>query len=284
MEELTCIGEACGKAILAGEHFVVYGAPAIAIPVTGRRVRVALARRAGPWTAPDGIVTHLRALMEHEGWEPENHTLRVESTLPLGQGLGGSAALAVALLRAMGVAEGDELNRRAFALEGIAHGRPSGIDNTVISTQCPIRFQKESGSTVLSSLTGCSFWVATTGLSGSTRQALNMVKSWRSLNRDRFDTLMIEMTELVDEVEVAIGQRDMTNLGHKMNRCHHMLQEIGVSHPRLDQLVEAARNGGAYGAKLTGAGLGGAILAVSGPETDLRKVLQDAGAEAVIQT
>ena len=129
--------------ILVGEHFVVHGTPAIALPLLARGVRVSVVRAPGPWETPPRVADHVRQLLPLLDEDPEDLGVTVTSDLPIGAGLGGSAALAVALVRALddeGTLTREAVRRRAHELEKVAHGTPSGVDDAVAAYACPVHY------------------------------------------------------------------------------------------------------------------------------------------------
>lgn len=275
-------GRATGKVILLGEHFVVYGAPALAVPLRSRCVNVHLDYEAGSWQVPDASHSLLERMLLMVGLVPENVSLEVDGDLPLGQGLGGSAALAVALLRALGHTESRELQDRAHVLEQLSHGHPSGIDDTVVTWERPVYFIRGEGPTVLERCPSSRIWVATTGQRGSTKESVAQVRQWKTEHEDEFATMLDAAARLVQEGREDLERGRLEALGEKMTQNHALLQGLSVSTPDLDRLVDAAMAAGALGAKLTGAGLGGAIVALAPPDLDLEPALATAGADEVI--
>lgn len=280
------VGRAPGKLILLGEHFVVHGAPALAVPLLSRSVRVEVIRAPDAWRVTRGR-EHLERMLTTLGEDPTALSLAVESTLPLGAGLGSSAALAVALVRALRLAEpADHEGVRALAhsLERLAHGNPSGIDDTVCTYARPVWFVRGSRPEPLDIPAARlpPLWVGVTGVGASTREAVAGVQRFKDADPARFEGLLGRARELAAAGRAALvaGERDA--LGAAMNANHALLQRVGVSCGPLDRLVEAAREAGAEGAKLTGGGLGGAMVAVAPPGLDLEPALQAAGAARVL--
>lgn len=273
-----------GKVILAGEHFVVHGTAAIALPVLSREVTVGVERQVGSWSVPDGVRDHLVRCLECLGEQPEDLTLRVESTLPIGAGLGGSAALAVALVRALDV-EGIsdvEVRARAHRLEALAHGNPSGIDDAVATFGCPVFLSPVRTVEPLGLSELPRIWIAVSPEPSLTLQAVAKVAEMKGSDEASFSALRARGAELVALAHGALLACDWIGLGVVMTRNHELLSELGVSTPGLDRLVAAAQEAGAYGAKLTGAGCGGAVLAVAPPGVELTEVWLRAGAQEVI--
>jgi len=275
-------GEACGKAILAGEHFVVYGAPALAVPVRGRRISVRVARAPGPWRCPPGARTHLEAMLDRLGLAPAGVTVEVAGDIPTGVGLGGSAALAVALVRALGVTEPAEVQRLAHDLESLAHGRPSGIDDATVAWERPVRLEHGAGLRLLPAASP-PLWVVVTPAGPSTREAIGRVASWRDAHRVRFDAMVAATRGLVDGAEAALVARDWAGLGRVMDASGELLDEVGAVTPAIARICRELRRHGAWGAKVTGAGFGGALLAIAPESVDVGGISRAAGAVEVMR-
>ena len=292
---------ACGKIILLGEHFVVYGCPAVAVPLTARGTTVELLRDpAGgvdrlesdaPGADLDLANELLRAAIKAVGLPADKGLVaRVSSTLPVGYGLGSSASLAVALSGALSELAAadrstDEIRRLAHHLERVTHGTPSGIDDNVVSRRVPVRFRKGEGARSLVPAGDLCLLLASSGSPGSTREAVASVRGIREADPERFDSLVVRAAALVEQGVTALETGDVVALGLLMDYSHHLLLELDVSTPRIEALVRAARLAGALGAKLTGSGKGGFIVALADPdgEADVARSLEAAGSPLVIR-
>jgi mevalonate kinase len=280
-------GRACGKLIVTGEHFVVHGTPAIAIPLLSRHVAVEVRRESGKWDVPTEAKEHLTRIVEKLGERPQSVSLTVRSTLPSGAGLGGSAALAVALVRALDDEAGqhqtsESVCRRAHELEKIAHGRPSGIDDSVVAYEQAVRLDPGKGLTPIRGAQEAKMWVGLSPERTATKVAVAKVAERAAARPDAFQNLLLASRECVQQAETSLVRGDWPALGAVLTRTHGLLREVGVSTTRLDALVDAALAAGAYGAKLTGAGLGGAVIALGPDDLDFEAVWQRAGVAEVI--
>ncbi len=278
-----------GKIILAGEHAVVYGRPALAIPVQQVRADVTVAENPGGpvWIeAPDiGLSAALADL-------PADHPLAlavegvrqaaglerllamrisIHSTIPIAAGLGSGAAVSVALIRAcaqyLGVAlSNEQINDLAYRVEQRLHGTPSGIDNTVITYGLPVFFRRGQAFEMFTAACPLTFVIADTGIHSPTAETVGDVrKAWQA-HPETYEKWFDEVAEIVFNARRAIESGDVAGLGAAMNQNQVVLRRIGVSCPELDRLVEAARDAGASGAKLSGGGRGGNMIALAGPE------------------
>lgn len=301
---------ACGKVILFGEHAVVYGRPAIAVPVTevqaqayvepgpaGQGVVVVapdLERHVVVREAPqDEPLAHIvRGTLKAIGRGPDpDLTITVTSTIPIARGMGSGTAVSTAIVRALARHLGHWFPSQAvsdlvYQTEVLYHGTPSGIDNTVIAFEKPVYFVKE--------VTREIFWVgrpfllavADTGIASPTREVVGDLRRRYQAEPARYEPLLDQVGEIAQAARPAIVQGDTVELGRLMDENHALLQELGVSCPELDRLVAAARQAGALGAKLSGAGRGGHMIALVTEETRGRvdMLLRLAGAVRVIVT
>jgi mevalonate kinase len=273
--ELLATGRACGKLILLGEHFVVHGEPALALPLTAATTTISVheAEGVGPslTTELPGVAALARRMLEEAvarlGLEGRRWSVTVGSSVPLGAGLGSSAAFGVALVRALTAAAGQRLTteqerEHAHALERVAHGNPSGVDDAVVAFARPVWFRRGEALRFPSSSGSQLLVLASDGQLRSTREVVDRVQASRQQDEARFARLCAEAGEVAQRGLAAFEAADGVRLGAAMDRNHALLQALGVSTPALDALVVAARQAGAHGAKLTGAGGGGFIVAL----------------------
>ena len=299
-----------GKVILCGEHAVVYGRPAIAVPVTevqaqatvepardGRGVVIDapdLNRRLAVREADDGdplariVRLTLQAIQVKD--DPDL-TISVTSTVPIARGMGSGAAVSTAIVRALSGHYGRWFSSRdisdlVYQTELIYHGTPSGIDNTVVAFEKPVFFVKDVSCEI--------FWVgrpfllaiADTGIDSPTREAVGDLRRRHRSDPYLYEPLFDRAGEIAVEARAAIERGGAQVLGPLLDENHALLQTMGVSCPELDRLVVAAREGGALGAKLSGAGWGGNMIALVTDEMRGRVdlALRLAGAVRVIVT
>ncbi len=275
-------GSAAGKVILLGEHGVVYGRHALALPIPDA-VHVRLtASDALSHDLPDRYVNRLLAEL---GVADTNWRIEVESRLPFGKGLGSSAAVAVATARAfdakLGLGLDDAaINAIAFEVEKLAHGTPSGVDNTLATYATPMLFRNADGLQydVLDLAEAPPILIAWGDETGRTDEQVAGVRERHALAMVHFEAIFDEMDRLSrDGADLAVAGQ-WQELGALMNVCHGLLNGIGVSTPALERMVSLARQAGAAGAKLTGAGGGGSIVALCpGAIDEVRRALQRGG-------
>jgi mevalonate kinase len=298
-----------GKIILFGEHSVVYGRPALAVPVTQVHADVDISdsSRAGIWIdAPDinlhaglntlpsdhpiASVIHNFLFLSRVSPFP-NLEIKVNSTIPVASGLGSGTAVTVALTRALAShldypMTDEEVNAFAYEIEKLYHGTPSGIDNTVVTYSEPVYFVKGQPIEVFKVGQLFTILIGDTGVSAPTKESVADVRKLWEADKTKWENVFDNIGEIVDQARKAIESGQWEMLGDLMNQNHALLQEMTVSSPELDQLVKAARNAGAIGAKLSGGGRGGNMIALVKPEIaeSVSSSLREAGAKNIIIT
>lgn len=299
-----------GKIILFGEHAVVYGRPALAVPV--RQVEAKAIIRAQPGgegvhiLAPeislnselaalpleDAVGQAIRLTLDALGVNaPPACTLLISSTIPLAAGLGSGAAVSVAIIRALSGFLGhllpdDKVNELAFEVEKLHHGTPSGIDNTVVTYNRPVYFIKGEPIQKLEIKYPFTLVVGDTGVVSSTAKVVADVRLAYLAQPGLFENYFAICGQLAANAGLSIQRGRIPSLGPLMNDNHEILQKMGVSSPELDRLVLAAREAGALGAKLSGGGRGGNMIALVEPDRaeQVARALEDAGAVRTIIT
>ena len=298
-----------GKIILFGEHAVVYGRPALAVPVTDVQANATVTEnrlgtirieapgigvnadlQALPPNHPLAAVT--RAVLGALGIvHPSSFTMRIESTIPVASGLGSGAAVSVAAVRALAsflgcVMPDEKVNALAFEIEKLHHGTPSGIDNTVVTYAKPVYFLKGCPVETFHPSVPFTIVIGDTGVSVSTKESVKEVRELWQADPARFEEMFDAVGEIVQKARKAIESGEMMDLGLLMDKNHSILQEMTVSSQLLDRLVDAARSAGALGAKLSGSGRGGNMIALVKPESaqTVAEVLVAAGAKRTITT
>lgn len=284
------VGQAHAKTILLGEHTVVHGTPAIAFPLPALPVR-AVARVLGgaeaPLAAPDGqfrfsagntpapagTLSGPRVAVEEAlrrwGLADARVDVLVDCEIPLARGLGSSAACAGAAVRAVADLYDRHLDSTTLydlvqCGEQVEHGRASGIDASTVLAAGPIRFH--GGRTrPLAIEMDAALVIADTGVPGSTQRAVAGVRRVLEADPARARQLLRRADELIGAAETDLATGRVAELGTTLSSFGELLAELGVSTPHIDTLVTAALDAGAFGAKLTGAGLGGCVLALTTP-------------------
>ncbi|HUG34419.1 MAG TPA: mevalonate kinase [Anaerolineales bacterium] len=274
-----------GKIILFGEHAVVYGRPALAVPVTQVHAdgEVLDSDSAGIWIhAPDvdlhaelntlpsdhpvASVIHNFLFLSRVTPFPNLH-ITITSTIPVASGLGSGAAVTVALVRALSAhlnhpMTDEEVNAFTYDIEKLHHGTPSGIDNTVVTYAKPVYFMKGQPIEIFKVGNPFTIVIGDTGISAPTKESVADVRRLWETDRSKWENVFDRVGEIAKEARSAIESGGWKQLGELMNQNHSLLQELTVSSQELDRLVSAARNAGAMGSKLSGGGRGGNMIAL----------------------
>jgi mevalonate kinase len=298
-----------GKIILFGEHAVVYGRSALAVPVTQVHAdaEVVDSPRAGIWIhAPDiSLHAELSSLSSDHPIASVIHNfffafgvspfpsldISITSSIPVASGLGSGAAVTVALLRALSSAvhrplSDEQINQFAYEIEKLHHGTPSGIDNTVITYGRPVYFVRGQPIETFTVASPFTLVIADTGISAPTKESVGDVRKLWESDKPRWEKVFDEIGEIADKARAAIESGYIHELGALMDANHALLQHLTVSSPELDRLVESARSAGASGAKLSGGGRGGNMIALveKNRAAQVAEALMSAGAKRTIVT
>jgi mevalonate kinase len=268
-----------GKVILLGEHGVVYGRPALACGIErGVRAEATSADESrlvvptwnvGIHPSPDAEDALPRAFDALLDVYPERPSLEVtaEVELPAGAGLGCSAAMGVAILAAMddalGVArEPEERAEVSLAWERVFHGNPSGVDSAMAAAGGVAVFQRGEALRRVHPRHPLILAIANSGEASSTKSMVDSVRRQHERNPKRIGETFDGIAALVRNGELAVAAGDTHALGQLMDLNHGLLSSLLLSTMKLEALCEAARGAGAEGAKLTGAGGGGCMVAL----------------------
>ena len=273
------VGRACGKVILLGEHAVVYGVPAIAAGIDRGARATAVRIASGPsslfvrgWEirvtedAPNhDLARALAAVLDVARQDDPNahFAIEAEADLPPGGGLGCSAAIGVAVARALDPDATDaKIAECAMAWERVFHGNPSGIDAAVAASGGCMFFEKSSALEpvrVRGALTLC---VGGTGIASSTKSMVQAVARLRERRPEVVEKAFEGIRTLVVNARLAIEAGDRFALGRLMDLNQMLLSGLFVSSQEIERMCDLARKAGAMGAKLTGAGGGGSVIAL----------------------
>ena len=296
-------GRTWAKVILLGEHSVVYGHPAVALPLHDLRMRATAVPVPGPsrlcsldYRGPIDrsgprfacVARAFDKAREFSGRLGQSFEITTRSDFPHARGLGSSAAASGAVIRAVldacrRDASADELFALTQMAERVAHGNPSGLDAAATSSSSPIRFQGGRMRPVSQRIAHAHLVIADSGVQGSTREAVSGLRRRYEQDAEGTGPLIDGLGALARTAITALHDGDAPALGEAMNRAHTVLTGLDLSLPVLDRLVGAARRAGALGAKLTGGGLGGCVIALTGSEgaaDRVRSALRRAGAPA----
>ena len=336
------VGKTCAKVILFGEHSVVYGYPAVALPLRNLCMRATVSNECTfnfeldksfelkskttslnshsslnssnlhsslnssnslsvetsiETNIDDNIVfsalgftgllrnipprfssirTAIHCALDFAGWDGERLYVLTESDFPPERGLGSSAASAGAIIRAILDYYGIDANQsQLFSLtqqaERVAHGRPSGLDAVATSSILPVKYCNGSFDYMNINMRA---WIvlADSGLKGMTRVTVEDLRKKRDENPTFVNSLLQELGDIALSAEDDLLHGSSENVGIKMIRAHRILDKLGISTPLLNDLVDAAYSNGALGAKLTGGGGGGCVIAIADSEDCAYKV------------
>ena len=283
------IGNGFGKVILFNEHFVVYGIPSIVSAISDRTTATVAEQR----KVNDEQFVIVDSRPETPGYKKKKNqqqwksiglmldyvalnlldkTLNIEfsGNLLAASGVGSSAASCAAFARALndeyGLGMGDhEINQIAYEGEKAYHGRPSGVDNTAATYGGLIQFTKGEVPKFdhINVPKPVEIVIGNTGLVTNTEKAVEGVKNRMQNYQEKYNNIFEQARELIPKARSALENGNYKVLGELMFENHNLLQQIEVSCPELDQLVRIAEENGALGAKMTGSGLGGYMVALT---------------------
>ena len=282
---------AYGKVILSGEHAVVYGRSALAAPIPlAVEARVHDAREGVHLLVPGwgleervlrmedhprGFAAILAMLLDRLDLADRSMTIQVFPHVPLAKGLGGSSAMAVAVIRALAThyalkLSDSEVNGFAFECEKAAHGTPSGVDNTVATYGKTVLYRNPGTPEfdLVAPKRPVPMVVGICGKDSLTSQTVAQVRSARERQPGRYEAIFDQIESLTQSAVAAVRQGDLDELGELMNLCHGSLNALQLSTPELEEMIHIARSHGAVGAKLTGGGGGGSIVALCPDSAD----------------
>jgi mevalonate kinase len=303
-----------GKVILFGEHAVVYGRPAIAAPVTQVRATATISDSSQPgvllqtpdlgrdyWLDEaeegDPFARAVQVVIAAAGLAPmPDLVVSVQSTIPIASGLGSGAAMAAAVIRALArhlgradLAQDEQVSRLTYQVEKLLHGTPSGIDNTVVAYERPVYFVREQPQNHIETLAvgrPLHLLVADTGQPSPTKIAVGDVRRQWQADPGRYERLFDGCGRVAETARLAIERGEVAQLGELMAENQYYLRQMTVSSPALETLIVAAEAAGALGAKLSGGGRGGNMIALTIAEREaaIREALLAAGARTVLAT
>jgi len=286
-------GSGFGKAILFNEHFVVYGIPAIVSAVGARTT--AKVKKADKYKVIDNRPCtpgykekkagqrndSLARIFLEMGVDIKKTPLRIElgGDLIAMSGSGASAASCVAVARAIndefGMGLGDErINEIAFEGEKGYHGTPSGVDNTASTFGGLTWFVKGNPPTFdpIRVKEPIRVVIGNTGIAADTAEVVADVRAAKESDPEKYGPIFRRAEELVNEARKTLERYDMEKLAGQMDEAHGLLREIGVSHEKLEEMIKIAKANGATGAKMTGTGRGGSMIALTLDEEVQEKV------------
>ncbi len=286
------------KILLLGEHTALYGNPVLAATLDIKAV-VSLSRRRDKETyitapslnldrVPLGRYQRGERLVKRAlDFFPSGYDIRITSEIPIASGLGSSAAVSVALVSALAKEHGlslpkEEIARIATECESMVHGQSSGVDTYTVAYGGVVLYQNYSVRE-RSIRNYPSIVMAHSGIESETIDLVSKMEHNRQHNKSGFETFLSKSKALVLEGLQSLLKADWKKMGELMNQNQDLLRQIGVSHERLEELISAALDAGAYGAKLTGAGGGGVVIALvdENSRENVSKALIDSGGKII---
>lgn len=276
-------GRAHGKVILIGEHAVIYGYPAVVLPLKSVGVIATVEPAAGPLMldcalyhgplgrAPSelqGLTLAIREILTRLKIPSGGLRIGIQSQLPPGRGLGSSAAVTAAVIRGIANFHHAKLSHQCLIdviqiAETYTHGSPSGADAEAVISASALWFVKGQSSSPLHIKSVPYLLVADSGQSSDTRCAIESVRLRLKSTANAGTVSLDRLGELACRARESLLAGDQVPLGETLNLAHRELSLLGVSHPCLERLIRAANEAGALGSKLTGSGLGGCILTLA---------------------
>lgn len=290
MSNKVAVGKSLGKIILLGEHSVVYGEPAIAIPFPSAEITTTITESDSVSLkcfnydgqladAPEvllGLKTVIEKTFDEINQPLENVAINIESTIPAERGMGSSAAVANATVRAIYNYFNMQLSEQTLLKlvdisEKIVHGNPSGLDASIVVKERPLYYIKGQDFEQFSFSMDAYLIVADTGEKGNTKFAVSEVRK-KYDSDDKYKQYVAQLGTLVNNAREVFIEKNPVKLGTIMNEAQSYLSALGVSNATIDNLVFTSLLHGALGAKLTGGGLGGCMIALVQDETVAKRV------------
>lgn len=287
MTEKIGIGKAHSKIILMGEHSVVYGFPAIALPLKDIEVTCLIkeAKEKLKFDFYDTLSTAIYSALDYLHIKDKPISYEIISQVPQKRGMGSSAAVSIAAIRAVFDYFDQPLSDKELEIlvnkaEIIAHTNPSGLDAKTCLSDQAITFIRNVGFKSFAVDLNAFLIIADTGIHGHTREAVNKVAKHEESNLPH----LANLGRLAEIVQEAITQKDIQTIGQAMSQAHQELKAIGVSIQEADHLVEVALANKAIGAKMSGGGLGGCIIALTDSQKEAQAISEKLLEEGAVNT
>ncbi len=271
------IGKSHSKIILIGEHSVVYGYPAIAIPLKKIEIECAIeeAKSNFFYDETDTLSVAIFTALKYLKKENVKIKYKITSQIPQKRGMGSSAAVSIAAIRAIfnyfGENLEDELLEKLVnTAEIVAHKTPSGLDAKTCLSDKAIRFVKNKGFSYIDLNLDAYLVIADTGIYGNTGEAIQNVKNLgdkAELSLKKLGRLTDEMTRIltgnIENKEEKIRREKISKIGEIMTAANTELGKLNITIEKTELFVKTAIENGAAGAKISGGGLGGCVIALA---------------------
>ncbi|MFQ6051896.1 MAG: mevalonate kinase [Candidatus Hydrothermarchaeota archaeon] len=302
------MASAPAKTILFGEHAVVYGEPSIACAIDLRtKAKISKSDKI-EIKSRDVIKTDVDAILDRENMrnkselryiltaidktfekigKEKNFSLEIDSNIPVGVGLGSSASVVASTICALSnflkePLEIKEISELAYEVELEVQGAASRIDTSVVTYGGGILVK---GSDVRLIDVNLPLVIGNTGIKGDTGKLVSMVRERRERNPEIIDRIIASIGNITLKALDALKNKDHNKIGELMDINHGLLDSLGVVTRELSELVHLARREGSLGAKMTGAGGGGCIIAYApGKENNVVKAIREAGYSSFISS
>lgn len=300
MKHKQAVGNSIGKIILIGEHSVVYGQPAIAVPFSGVSMETVITSSDAEtnldcfeydgllYAAPEnyfGLTSLIKKVVDSFKKDLFGFDIKINSSIPVERGMGSSAAVAAATVRALYNYFGEQLTDEKLVelvnfSEKIVHGNPSGIDTAIVVYEKPLYYIKGKTLENYHYDVDAFLLVADTGELGMTKYAVQKVREYVDTHEDG-SVMISELGTLTDEAKEYLLNNDIKKLAQSMNSAQEKLFKLGVSNETNELLIKTAKDNGALASKITGGGLGGCVIALCSDEQSAEAIassLKQAGA------
>ncbi len=283
--------KAIGKIILSGEHAVVHGIPAIALPVFNCQASTTISDDISKISnliiikAPQLSKTfNLKTFTEKDGYNPleltvinfiknfnlkdfNNLSLEIFSEIPIAAGMGSGAAISTSIIKALASyfkisMSKEEIYNQVYEIEKIYHGNPSGIDPKVIVFEKPYYFIRNVKMEVIDINTCFAIAIIDSGIKSSTKEVVEWVGQQKEKFPEKYNSLFSKIGEITENIKTALFTGELDKIGILMNKNQQFLKELGISNKILDKIAEDSLKAGALGSKLSGAGWGGIVISL----------------------